>query len=296
VRRSLSAQELQTFQRDGVVLVREAVTDDWVTRILAAVDRVVAAPPLDGRDGAVRGGGMDRHLFPHDKEFQSFVFETGLAGLVADATGSQQVRIYFDQIFVKEERTDRVFPWHQDHPFWPIRGSQVCSTWLALTHATVESSALEFVKGSHLWGRTYRPHLGPGVTFEDMNNIWPHFGDLASTYVDEIEPFEEHPDRYDVVGFEVHPGDALLFDYRIVHRSRGNSSGNRRVAVSWRWLGDDATWAPVLGADPVIGPEDTFLEAGQRITDDVTFPVAFQATSGSGQRKAARRSLVSVKG
>ena len=53
-----------------------------------------------------------------------------------------------------------------------------------------------------------------------------------------------------MVGFDVEPGDALLFDYRILHRSRGNASPRRRVAVSWRWLGDDATWAPEVGTDP----------------------------------------------
>ena len=70
------------------------------------------------------------------------------------------------------------------------------------------------------------------------------------------------------------PGDALLFDYRIVHRSGPNAGTHRRSAVSWRWLGDDAVWAPKPGADPIIRPQDTRLNPGERITDDAVFPLA----------------------
>ena len=225
---------------------------------------------------------MDRHLYPTHPEFRAFVFEAGLAGLAADATGSEQIRAYFDQIFVKEAGTPRVFAWHQDHPYWPIGGTQVLSTWVALTAATVESSSLEFVRGSHLWGKTYRPYFDPSLSREDINRIWDGFGDHVMSLDERIVAFEEQPDRYDVIGFAVEPGDAVLFDYRVVHRSRGNPTANRRVAVSWRWLGADATWQPVWGKDPIIGPGDTELQPGDLITDDNVFPIAFRAEQPAG--------------
>lgn len=271
--RDLTATEKAAFERDGVVHVRAAVDQHWVERMLAAVDRVLATPA--DVPGPPRGGGMDRHLYPDDADFRDFVFETPLARLAAQATDSEQVRIYFDQIFVKEAGADSEFRWHQDHPYWPIGGTQVASTWVALTPSTVEGSALEFVRGSNTWGRTYRPVAGDGDR-DTMNGIWDGFGDHAHSISDEIIAFEDHPDRYDVVGFAVEPGDALLFDYRILHRSRGNSSAQRRVAVSWRWLGDDATWDWVRGNDPVIGPDQTALTPGDLITDDAVFPVVYQ--------------------
>ncbi len=279
--RTLSSAERLAYERDGVVKLAGAVDPDQVARMLAAVDRVLSGP-----DGA-GGTGMDRHLHPRDDEFASFLASTDLAALAAQATGSETVRIYFEQIFVKEsEALDKVFHWHQDHPFWPIRGSQVASTWVALTAASVEASALEFVRGSHLWDKNYRPYFGGPTDVEAINKIWPNFGDHVASFSDEIEAFEDHPDRYDVVGFDVEPGDAVLFNYRILHRSRGNASPHRRVAVSWRWLGDDAVWAPVPGADPVIGPDDTWLQPGQRIIDDAVFPVVYGAgRSGTGSHR-----------
>jgi ectoine hydroxylase-related dioxygenase (phytanoyl-CoA dioxygenase family) len=283
--RRLSDEDLARFGADGVIKVAGAVTPDMAERMLAAVDRVLATP------GAAGGTGMDRHLHPHDPEFASFVHGTDLAALAAQATGSEAIRIYFDQIFVKEPEIDRYFHWHQDHPYWPIRGTQVASTWVALTRATVASSALEFVKGSHLWGKSFRPSISaPGETIDvdAMNKLWSGFGDLAVSYDDSIENFEDHTDRYDIVGFDVEPGDALLFDYRIVHRSRGNGSPNRRVAVSWRWLGDDAIWAPVPGTDPVISADDTWLKPGDPITDDAVFPLVYR--SGVGVARGAQTS------
>lgn len=270
--RTLTDAEITAYRQDGVVLVKRAIDPDLVPRMIAAVDAHLARTPTDGSPRTSTG--MNRHLYPTDPEFRSFAFDTGLARLAAQATGSETIRIYFDQLFVKDAHTDAaVFHWHQDHPFWPIEGTQICSTWVALTHADVEASALEFVRGSHRSGITYRPYFGGPTDIEQLNRMWPNFGAYVASFPHEIERFEDHPLRYDVIGFEVEPGDALLFDYRIVHRSRGNRSPNRRVAVSWRWLGDDAVWNPVPGADPVIGPEHTTLRPGDRITDDVAFPV-----------------------
>ncbi len=272
--RSLSTVEKATFERDGVVLVRGAVPPDTIEPLLHAVDRIVATP-IDGLPEADRASGMSRRMYAYDDEFARFVHDLGLATLAAQATDSTQIRIYFDQIFVKAANSgDDEFPWHQDHPYWPIGGRQVVSTWLALTPATADTSALEFVKGSHEWGKTFRP---AGSSKEAMNEVWDGFGDLAFGIDDQVIDFENHPASYDVVGFSVEPGDALLFDYRILHRSRGNPSANRRVAVSWRWLGDDATWEWRRGTDPVIDQDDTFLEPGQSITDDATFPVVYPA-------------------
>ena len=57
----------------------------------------------------------------------------------------------------REPGTREKFTWHQDQPYWDVDGTHVCSTWLALTAADAKSSALEFVRGSHQWGCTFRP-------------------------------------------------------------------------------------------------------------------------------------------
>lgn len=272
--RNLSADEKATFEREGVVLVEQAIEPKWIDRIIDAVDAELEVE-VEGLSKNQRSQGMAHHLFPHNPDFETFLHELGLARLAAQATDSHTVRAYFDQIFIKPANSDGVFQWHQDAPFWPIGGDTVVSTWLALTSNTAESSALEFVRGSHTWGKSYRPIVADGSR-EAMNKVWDGFGDMSHAIPNEVVAFEDDP-QYEILQFAVEPGDALLFDYRMLHRSRGNPTPNRRVAVSWRWLGDNATWAWERGKDPTVNQSHTHLQPGELITDDETFPIVHRA-------------------
>ena len=276
----LTDEQIATYRRDGVVHVPGAVGSDLIERMEAAVERIMAAPSRFGGDITAPGRPgrffQDRHLFPRDDVFRRFLHETPLAAMAGQATGSASVRAFYDHVFVKDPGTEEQFAWHQDRPFWPVDGTQICSTWLALTAADAGSSALEFVAGSHRWGRTFRPEF-PAMEGRDPDEVeaalWRGVADHIRSYDDVCPPFEDHPETYDVISFAVEPGDALLFDFRTVHRSGPNQGTGRRVAISWRWLGDDAVWSPKPGADPIVRPEDTILEPGQPITDDAVFPV-----------------------
>lgn len=80
---------------------------------------------------------------------------------------------------------------------------------------------------------------------------------------------------YDIVGFDVEPGDAVFFSAWIIHGAPPNSDAGRRVALSTRWLGDDATWYPHPGCDPTVTQADTTAELGHYPADDERFPVAY---------------------
>ena len=278
--RALNDAEVATFRSDGVVLLREAVDKALVTEILESVDQLIESP---GRFGGSMtphtASGMffqDRYLHPTYKDFRRFASDCGLAISAAMATGSRKIHLYYDHVFVKEPGTQESFVWHQDRPYWAVDGSQICSSWLALTDANAQSSALQFVKGSHLWDRTFKPEYPAleGLPSKQVEQaLWEGVAEHIDSFEEECPAFEEHPDLYDVLSFDVAPGDVLLFDFRTVHRSGPNDGDNRRAAISWRWLGDDAFWDPKIGADPIIRDEDTVLESGDPIKDEEVFPL-----------------------
>jgi ectoine hydroxylase-related dioxygenase (phytanoyl-CoA dioxygenase family) len=283
---ALTTAQLEAYRQDGVVHLPGVVDSATVKRILAAVEALMEAPSRFGGDVTASGGPgrffQDRYLFPHDAAFREFLTATPLAAVSAAATGSSTMRAFYDHVFVKDPGTEESFVWHQDRPYWPVDGTQVCSTWLALTPADAFSSALEFVAGSHRWDRSFRPEypaLEDRSPAEVESVLWRGLAQHIESFDDRCPPFEEHPEIYDVISFAVEPGDALLFDFRTVHRSGPNRGTNRRAAISWRWLGDDATWAPTPGADPIVRPEDTRLQPGDLITDDDVFPVVFSSTA-----------------
>lgn len=281
--RTLTRSEIEAYRHDGVVHVRAAVDAALCAEILAAIDELMKEPSKHGafmtKSDDPGQFFMDRNLFRHRAPFDRFLHATGLAALAGQALGTSQVRGFYDQIFVKEPGTQETFVWHQDRPYWNVDGEEVNSTWLALSSADPVSSALEFVRGSHRWGKTFRPEFPglEGMTPEALEaQLWRGVADYVRTFDEPCPDFELEPDRYEILRFEVEPGDALLFDFRTVHRSGPNNGAQRRAAISWRWLGEQAIWAPKLGADPIIRPRETRLEPGGRIDDDDVFPVVWR--------------------
>jgi ectoine hydroxylase-related dioxygenase (phytanoyl-CoA dioxygenase family) len=202
--------------------------------------------------------------------FREYVFESGVAGIAAQAMEATEARIFFDQLFIKEPETAEVFFWHQDLPYWPFKGGKICSIWLAVTDCNRETSGLEFVRGSHRWGKWYKPIYSKKVE----GTSW-----LEDAAGEECPDFSATPDQYDIVSWDMKAGDAFIFDALTCHASGGNrSKTQRRIALSTRWLGEDAIWDPRKGVDDAIFNvcDVSRLTPGAAARDDEVFPVVWQ--------------------
>ena len=267
----LTAKQVQQFQSQGVIKIDNAISENWVERMLSVADRQLDKPSdwaNDGNQGAKRNRMFtDRYQWKHNSEINAYIRETPLAGLAAQAMQSDTARFYFDHLLIKEPQTVATTPWHQDVPYWPFQGKQICSIWVALTEASIAESAMEFVAGSHLDGNYYRPQAF--LQNEDSTNSkWQKQGQGV-----DVPDIENKRDQFNIVGWDVKPGDALIFSAWILHWAPGNSSqSKRRVAISTRWLGDDAIWSPHVGADPTVQQKDVSVSPGQRPEDEENFP------------------------
>ena len=273
--RDLSAAEIENYHAEGVVLVKRCVDPSWIERMITAIDRQLANPGRwvqDTNPGSDQGRFLhDRYLWPTESEFRDYAFNSGVAELAAQAMQSSMSRIYFDHVFVKEPNTDEEFFWHQDLPYWPFKGTQICSVWLSLTDTDLESSGLEFVRGSHTWNKWYKPVI-PGGEDTDLGK-W-----ISASDGEDIPDFNKLRDDYEFLSFETRAGDAVIFNTAIAHTSHGNHSPDqRRLALSTRWLGDDARWDPRLGTDPIVTQDDVTLKPGDFATDDAAFPIVWQS-------------------
>ncbi len=276
--RDLTAEEITTYQQEGVALAPQCVDPAWVERMSKAIDRLLAQPSKWAQDtnpGSEQARFLhDRYLWPTDKDFRDYVFHSGVAELAAQAMRSNTARIYFDHVFVKEPDTQEEFFWHQDLPYWPFKGKQICSVWLSLTDTDLASSGLEFVRGSQAWNKWFKPVLPDGGE-DTIQAEW-----IGSSSEEEIPDFNALRDDYEFVSFETRAGDALIFDTAIIHTSHGNlSPTKRRLALSTRWLGDDACWDPRPGTDPIVTQEHVSISPGAPATDENAFPLVWQAGS-----------------
>lgn len=268
---SVITDEARTsFDDNGVVLIPGAVGEEWVRRILDDADRQLAQPSqwvTDTNPGAATDRLFTaRYRWQHEPMIRDFVFSSPIAAMAAALLRSSTVRFYFDHLLVKEPQTAAPTPWHQDIPYWPFLGSQIVSAWVSATHASARESALEFVRGSHRWNAYYSPE-----SFDGQGG-WTD--DFAGEKMPDIEAARRRDDcPYEIVSFEVAPGDAVFFSAWIIHGAPPNAGDQRRVALSTRWLGDDVVWHPHPGCDPTVTDADTTDVAGERLNDENRFPL-----------------------
>lgn len=300
--RDLTEDEIATFERDGVILAKGLFQDSWVAHVGDAIDRMIEHPtPYGELLSRGKGLYTDLFMWKYSEAFRDFAYYSPAARIAAQAARSSRINFLVDQMFKKDPGCDIPTSWHTDSIAWPVAGEQLVNIWLACDHATTENSAIQFIRGSHRWptARSARaagelddarvaealgklgwkptepmtlegleePLTVPAVTRaafrgvhrrveEEMTHA-PLPGGLRGLV--EIEP---NRDRLPIVGWDVEPGDALIFHLGILHYSTGTSgTGGARRALATRWLGDDVRYAPTTGSLP------TFWEHGLRPGD-----------------------------
>lgn len=172
---------------------------------------------------------------------------------------------------MRDAGTDHRTPWHQDRTYWPFSGQQIASVWVALTPCTSRSSGLRFIRGSHAWGKVFKP-----VAFGAGSASAQFLGDNEA--LEDMPDFDARTDEYDVLEWDMAPGDAVVFGAEAVHGSTRNADDQqRRAAISVRYVGDDARWDPRPGTDPIVTADQVSLSPGDPPMDEQWFPLVWQA-------------------
>lgn len=251
--RTLTADELQALDEDGVVCLRQALPREWIDRIATGIERANSANSEASRIVSMKDRGFmgDLFMWMTDPDFKAVVFDSPMPDLARQALGVEAATHWYDQLFVKEPGSDVPTPWHHDLTFWPLAGEQIVSFWIPLDPVTRESSGLEYIKGSHRW-----PNRFKAVT-PDYN------GYMIDPALEDVPDIEAEREGFDIVDWDMEPGDVLVFHPLIVHGSLGNKSTTRRRALASRWVGDDVVYTPRKHTMPI--PPGHGLESGDHL-------------------------------
>lgn len=265
---AMGDDKVAAFQRDGAVCVRGVFDADQIAEVRQVVEHMLANPGPYGQTASRPG---EPEFFEDFCNWQRYpelldvIARTGLAELSGQLMRSPEVRLYHDHVLVKQPGAQQPTPWHQDQPFYNVEGRQNISAWIPVDPVTRETT-LEFVAGSHD-GTWYLP-----TTFLDQQARWFPDGSLQP-----VPPIDDDRDRYRVLGWEMQPGDVVLFHMLTLHAAAGNSRTIPRRALSLRMLGADATHAPRrwTTSPPFPGLDDE-LPAGAPM-DHALFPLLWTA-------------------
>lgn len=253
--RRLTADEIQRYQEDGVIMIKGAIDPNWVRLIDAGVEEARAQLSLVGRfmSRKTRGYQMDIFLWKRIDELRDAIYYGPFAHWAQQLLGSEQVRFFYDQMFVKEPGTDAPTPWHQDLSFWPIRGEQITSFWIPLDPVNRESSGLMYVRGSHRWPQRFKA-ISPD-----------YVAAIIDDKMDDIPDINANPEKYELLDWVMEPGDILMFHPLTLHGSYGNMHRTRRRrAIALRWTGDDVIYVPSAKRMPIQYAHDSVAGQGLR--------------------------------
>lgn len=246
--RTLTAEEVQRYEEDGVIMVKGAVDPNWLAMVEEGLEEARNDQSLVGKfmSRKVEGYKMDIFLWKRIDVLRDLVYYGPFARWAQSLMKSKEVRFFYDQMFIKEPGTDAPTPWHQDLSFWPIRGEQICSFWIPLDPVNKDNSGLLYVKGSHKWPQRFKA-ISPD-----------YVAAIIDTKMDDIPDINANPDKYDLLHWDMEPGDILMFHPLTLHGSFGNSSRvRRRRALALRWTGDDVQFAPSAKRMPIHFKHDS---------------------------------------
>jgi ectoine hydroxylase-related dioxygenase (phytanoyl-CoA dioxygenase family) len=230
----IDSETIAAFRRDGSVPLRNLFAG-WVDTLRAGVARNMAEPSADvriyqGKDGGGRFFG-DYCNWDRIPEYRDFIFNSGAADVARQLMGSKTVRLFHEHVLVKEASADVATPWHQDQPYYCVDGMDTVSLWIPLDRVPRERT-LEFVAGSHLWGKYFRPERFDKTPLNENDGL------------ETVPDINGNREKYQVLGWALEPGDAVAFNYMTLHGAPANTSqSEQRRAFSLRLLGDDVRYA-----------------------------------------------------
>lgn len=270
----VTQQHIDDYARDGAVLVRGLLAG-FVEEIAAGIEMNMSDPgpyAAENLKPGETGRFFDDYCnWTRIPPFDAVIRRSPAAEVAADLMGSDSAQLFHDHVLVKEPGTSKATPWHQDSPYYFVEGQQTLSFWCPVD--PVGAASLRCVAGSHLWPRPVLP-----TRWLSEENFYAD----EEAYMPVPDPDAE---GMRILEWPMEPGDAVAFDFRVLHGARGNESDIRRRAFSLRLVGDDARYVERPGRTSPPFPGHG-MRPGDRLRED-WFPTIFRRSDDISGREAA---------
>jgi phytanoyl-CoA hydroxylase len=209
--------------------------------------KLMAEANKAGMPVALPEDGMSKVFHLHrDAVFAEFAHSPAVVELVAPLI-QPDIDVFLSQFIFKTPRAWGQ-PWHQDSFYFPFEPARpVVGVWLAVTEATLVNGCLHVLPGSQTEPvHTHVPDRRPGANYGYFE-IVDH--DMSAS-----EPVL------------MAPGDLLVFDSHLMHRSTDNESSGIRAAMVYHYAGAGTIdhseeyfpstndWVPVRRDGRPVGP------------------------------------------
>lgn len=241
----LTAAQIALYEREGLLNAGQVLTMPEVEVLRAELTRVLADQHDKAKPQPYRLTNMGKdastpvwqvvNIWMASEAFRDLVHHPRIVGVVQQATGAKELRLWHDQVQYKPAECGGINAWHQDNPYWaPLApaGTQI-TAWLALDDVDDDNGCMSMVPGSHKWGD-------------------------AIPFLHAIKDFDAVPADYQ--GHEVHvvrtpvrAGSLHLHHPYTWHGSHANRSGRPRRAIALHFMTDGVQLVPAKRLHHILG-------------------------------------------
>jgi len=225
----LSADQVAEFKQNGFIAVEDVLSAEEVAALAARADLIAAGeaehvpetsvqlePVFRKGERAVENRVLSvrklYNLAVYDPVMWEHVLNPRVVDIIAELLGTDDIKMYGDQLFMKAPEVGTAQGWHQDSASWrDILPMDLVSAWTAIDPATLDNGCLHFAPGTQRWGMLRGAQLAP--LLPDLGSgQWPS------------------------VPVPLKPGSISFHHSLVLHRSGANHSTMRRRGYAVHYM------------------------------------------------------------
>lgn len=252
----LSDEQLAQYQRDGAILLKGVLSEEEQALLEQGMEECRRHPgKRSTRASSPTGEGETfMETFPslNSPSLKKLLALGRIPEIAARMMQVPSAQLVLGQLFYKEKGCIIPTPWHQDTPFLRLRGDDMIRVWVTADYSPRQLS-LQVVRGSHRWNVVYDPRP-PGDRNGNIKETEGRMIQIATGSGPPVPDIAKYPDSFDILNWDVEPGDALVFNGNMLHAAGGMEDypGQRRAYTSM-WGGPKLRYiAPPDNALPTL--------------------------------------------
>jgi ectoine hydroxylase-related dioxygenase (phytanoyl-CoA dioxygenase family) len=226
--RALTGSELESYDRDGFVIVEKLLSSDEVTALQDRLreythgDRSTKSLQIQVEPRVTRGEMNVNHpgdgirkidgLVESDDLYRYLGTHPNILGVIKQILGSD-LKMFRNALLLKPPEVGSQKGMHQDSPYWPIEPMSLCSCWFAVDTATKENGCMGVLPGGHRSGSL------------------PH-----ERVTDDFIVEEDQYSFDDMILAPVPAGGGLFFHSLLPHYTAPNLSNSWRRAIALSYM------------------------------------------------------------
>ena len=287
--KSVTAEQIRQYQRDGAILIKGVLSSEELALLEHGLEEARAAPgERYTRVQSPAGEGETLlDMFPslNCPSLGRLLASGRIAELAGRLMAAPSAQMILEQTFYKQAGFINPTPWHQDTPFLRVRGHDMARVWLSCDPSP-RALTVQVVRGSHRWNVVFNaatPETDKvSTTGEGRDFSFEGIGDESLPTAPDVARFR---DSFDILSWDVEPGDAVVFNGNVLHGAEGADHHPRpRRAFTTMWGGPELRYHQPRGHATLTLAEikGVSVPHGDRIGDhEDVFTVGWRAPAAA---------------